>query len=54
MKTNRIFSVFLLLVLITSLFLTPSAQADETTAAAPPELNSKAVLLVDANTGSVV
>ena len=54
MKTNRIFSVFLLLVLITSLFLTPSAQADETTAAAPPGRNSKAVLLVDANTGSVV
>lgn len=54
MKTNRFFSVFLLLVLLTSLFLTPSALADETAAADPPELHSQAALLVDANTGSVV
>ena len=54
MKTNRFFSVFLLLVLLTSLFLTPSALADETEAAQAPELHSQAALLVDANTGSVV
>lgn len=54
MKTNRIFSVFLLLILAVSLFLTPSALADETQAAQAPELHSQAALLVDANTGSVV
>ncbi len=54
MKTNRIFSVFLLLVLLTSLAAAPSALADETGAQAAPELHSKAALLVDANTGAVV
>ena len=54
MKTKRFFSVFLMLIMLTSLFLTPSALADETEAADPPELHAKAALLVDANTGAVV
>jgi D-alanyl-D-alanine carboxypeptidase (penicillin-binding protein 5/6) len=54
MKTNRFFSVFLLMVLLTSLLITPPALADETAAQAAPELNAKAALLVDANTGAVV
>lgn len=54
MKTNRFFSVFLLMALLTALFLTPPALADEGEAAAAPELNAEAALLVDANTGAVV
>ena len=54
MKTNRFFSVFLLMVLLTSLLITPPALAEETASQAAPQLHSKAALLVDANTGAVV
>ena len=54
MKTNRFFSVFLLMVLLTSLLITPPALAEETASQAAPQQHSKAALLVDANTGAVV
>ena len=56
MKTRRFFSVFLLCALIVSLFATPLSAAAETDAKTPPDpgIESKAALLVDANTGNVV
>ena len=49
MKTNRFFSVFLLLALLVSLFVTPTASALE-----DPDIQAGAALLMDANTGAVV
>lgn len=49
MKRTRFFSVFLLLVLLTGLVASPTAAALD-----DPVVQSKAALLVDANTGAVV
>ena len=55
MKTNRFLSVFLLVVLVMSLCVTPFAAADETSAPVEePDIQCKAALLVDANTGGIV
>lgn len=62
MKTKRFLSVFLLISLVMSLWAVPFAAADgpdgppdpPPTLPAEPELNAKAALLVDANTGTVV
>ena len=62
MKTKRFLSVFLLIALVMSLWAVPFAAADgpdgppdpPPTLPAEPELNAKAALLVDANTGTVV
>ena len=62
MKTKRFLSVFLLISLVMSLWAVPFAAADgpdgppdpPPTLPAEPELNAKAALLVDANTGAVV
>ena len=52
MKTNRFLSVFLLVVLVMSLCVTPFAAADETSAPVEePEIQCKAALLLDANPG---
>lgn len=54
MKTKRFFSVFLLVVLVMGLWSAPSAAADGTDAPVLPEdpdIQCKAALLVDANTG---
>lgn len=49
MKTRRFFSVFLLLALLLSLFVTPAASALEEF-----DVRAKAALLMDAETGAVV
>ncbi len=58
MKTKRFLSVFLLIALIMSLWAVPSAAAGGPSSTpvlpAEPELNAKAALLVDTNTGAVV
>ena len=55
MKTRRFLSVFLLVVLVMSLCVTPFAAADETAAPVEgPDIQCKAALLVDANTGGIV
>ncbi|MBQ7777679.1 MAG: D-alanyl-D-alanine carboxypeptidase [Oscillibacter sp.] len=48
MKRTRFFSVFLLLALLVSLFVTPTASALE-----DPDIQAGAALLVDANTGAI-
>ncbi|MDO4314780.1 MAG: D-alanyl-D-alanine carboxypeptidase family protein [Oscillospiraceae bacterium] len=57
MKTKRFFSVFLLIVLVMSLWAVPFAAADGTEKPVLPEepdIQCKAALLVDANTGLAV
>lgn len=57
MKTRRFFSVFLLIVLLCSLFLTPFAAADGSDSAKQipdPDIQAKAALLVDQKTGSIL
>lgn len=57
MKTRRFFSVFLLMVLVMSLWAAPFASADDTEKPVLPEdpdIQCKAALLVDANTGLAV
>ncbi len=49
MRTKRFFTVFLLVTLLVSLFVTPQAAALE-----DPNIQAEAALLVDANTGKVV
>ena len=49
MKTKRLLSVFLLVVLLLSLCVTPRAAALE-----DPNIQAGAVLLMDANTGKMV
>ena len=48
MKTRRFLSVFLLLALLVSLFAVPAQALED------PDIQAKAALLVDANTGAVV
>lgn len=52
MKTKRFFSLFLLFALLASLILAPTALAADPVE--DPDIQAKAALLVDANTGSVV
>ena len=49
MKTKRFFSLFLLMVLVLSLWTAPHAAALD-----DPEVQAKAALLVDAKTGNIV
>ena len=52
MKTKRFFSLFLLFALLASLMLAPTALAADPVE--DPDIQAKAALLVDANTGSIV
>ena len=54
MKAKRFLSVFLLFVLLVSLTATPFAAAEEPTLPEDPDIQAKAALLVDANTGAIV
>ena len=54
MKAKRFLSVFLLFVLLVSLTATPFAAAKEPTLPEDPDIQAKAALLVDANTGAIV
>lgn len=54
MKAKRFLSVFLLFVLLASLTATPFAAAEEPTLPEDPDIQAKAALLVDANTGAIV
>lgn len=54
MKAKRFLSVFLLFVLLVSLTVTPFAAAEEPTLPEDPDIQAKAALLVDANTGAIV
>ena len=58
MKSKRFLSVFLLLVLVLGLWTVPFASADGTdgtpTLPEDPDIQAKAALLIDANTGAVV
>ena len=54
MKAKRFLSVFLLFVLLVSLTATPFAAAEEPTRPEDPDIQAKAALLVDANTGAIV
>ena len=52
MKTKRFFSLFLLFALLASLMLAPTALAADPVE--DPDIQAKAALLVDANTGAIV
>ena len=54
MKTRRFFPLFLLLLLLVNLCLLPAAAAEEAAAVEDPDIQAKAALLVDANTGRMV
>ncbi len=54
MKAKRFLSVFLLFVLLVSLTATPFAAAEEPTLPEDPDIQAKAALLMDANTGAIV
>ncbi len=54
MKAKRFLSVFLLFVLLVSLTATPFAAAEEPVLPEGPDIQAKAALLVDANTGAIV
>ena len=54
MKAKRFLSVFLLFVLLVTLSVTPFASADEPKLPEDPDIQAKAALLVDANTGAIV
>ena len=58
MKSKRFLSVFLLIVLVMGLWVMPFASADGTdgspTLPEDPDIQAKAALLVDANTGAIV
>ena len=54
MKAKRFLSVFLLFVLLVSLTATLFAAAEEPTLPEDPDIQAKAALLVDANTGAIV
>ena len=54
MKAKRFLSVFLLVVLLVTLSVTPFASADEPKLPKDPDIQAKAALLVDANTGAIV
>ena len=54
MKAKRFLSVFLLFILLVSLTATPFAAAEEPTLPEDPDIQAKAALLMDANTGAIV
>ena len=54
MKAKRFLSVFLLFVLLMTLTATPFAAAEEPTLPEDPDIQAKAALLMDANTGAIV
>ena len=54
MKAKRFLSVFLLFTLLVSLTATSFAAAEEPVLPEDPDIQAKAALLVDANTGSIV
>ena len=54
MKAKRFLSVFLLFVLLVTLSVTPFAAAEESKLPEDPDIQAKAALLVDANTGAIV
>ena len=54
MKAKRFLSVFLLFTLLVSLTATSFAAAEEPVLPEEPDIQAKAALLVDANTGSIV
>lgn len=54
MKAKRFLSVFLLFIQLVSLTATPFAAAEEPTLPEDPDIQAKAALLMDANTGAIV
>lgn len=53
MKAKRFFSVFFLMALLVNLLAFP-VSAEEASLPADPDIQAKAALLVDANTGNIV
>ena len=54
MKAKRFLSVFLLFALLVTLWATPFAAAEEPKLPEDPDIQAKAALLMDANTGAIV